>query len=730
MVRNFAIVALILSLFTIPWLTNSPGDLFSEANATAQQEQKVRAGQLLVGFKPGISAAAYQAATSRNCVAVRDHIASLAVSLVEVLPGCDAAEVSLGMSAESAVAYVEPNLIAHAISAPVRFQRAASNILGLSANDPFFPQQYALAVINAPAGWDVFPGSFGAPAGVPIAIADTGADGTHPDISGKVLRSATFVEGPGPLVDDVGHGTATAGVALGTANNGFGIAGLAFNSPVVVVKVAESGTTTVFDIANGITYAADPAKGGAKVINLSFGASEPSDTLFRAIDFARTQGALMTIAAGNCGDGSSAGCDGVVNAMRWPAAYAPQLDNIIAVAASDGNDQRAYFSNFGNFVTVAAPGVDIISDFPLALSDNGVSTLSGTSFSAPYVAGLAGLLLSQNPSRSYQTVKALIQQSADKVGGQPYDASGRNDFFGFGRINVLRALQAGTPPPPPPPSGGVDAKIEVVFPHDQAGNLRPVTEAPLVNIQATMFQAGTLQPVPCSEAPTLQLWRSFNTQPAEMVAQAAAGVAVVDGIAFPSWEFNDVDVSAAHDPLNKYYFFLRSPGLQGFRSIVWSHGQDARTIFPTQDVPTSVDTQQPTGPLDGKIEIVFPHDAAGNPQPVLQATLVNIAVDVFDHGTLRSVPLDYPGAVRLLRSLNNQPAEVLGQGQRVTTTRGGVTYPQWQFNDVDVSAAQNPLNKYYFRVQLDFPNVWSHGADARTIFPQKDVPSASGAGCE
>lgn len=319
------------------------------------------------------------------------------------------------------------------------------------------------------------------------------------------------------------------------------------------------------------------------------------------------------------------------------------------------------------------------------------------------------------------------QQNADKVGGQPYDPAGRNDFLGFGRINVLRSLQAGAPPLP---SGGIDGKIEVVFPHDAAGNPQPVAQAPLVNVQALLFRSGSLDPVPCTGGPVLQLWRSLNNQPAEFVAEVGPRVAAVDGIAFPSWEFNDVEVSAARDPANRYYFFLRAPEQAGFRTNVWSHGADARTIFPVQDVPTGVSTQQPVGPLDGRIEVVFPHDAAGNHQPIVQAPLVNLAVDLFEHGTLQSVPSDFPGPVRIVRSLNNDVANFVVEGERTIVTRDGITYPRWVFNDVDVRAAQDPLNKYYFRVETQFPTVWAHGADARTIFPQKDIPTSSGPGCQ
>ena len=718
------IIVPLLILFLLASVSPMSPPLAVSARTTRQEWQAAtQPKQLIVGYKPGFASTAYHSAALNDCIVVKGDIAALSVKLVEVLPGCSAEQIAQGISADGSIAYVEPNTLMHALT-PTPY--APSNVLALSPNDPFFRQQWALAKIAALSGWNVFPGRFDASGGAPIAIVDTGIDGSNPDFAGKIVRPTTFVDGSEPLVDEEGHGTAVAAVAVAAANNGSGIAGLAFNSPVVPVKITSGSSATVFDIANGIHYAADPSGGAAKVVNLSFGGPDPSQTLFRAIDFARSHGVLLVSSAGNCGEAENPICGGEVNVDKWPAAFSTSLDNIIAAAATDENDLRAPFSNFGNFVTVAAPGTNIIADSPL--DPSGVQSVSGTSFSAPYVAGLAALLFSQDPSRSYQTVKAIIQQSADKVGDQAYDASGRNNFLGFGRINVLRALQTGGAPPPSPT--GVDGKIEVVFPHDTSGNPTPVTGGTLVNIQVLLFASGSLQPVPCTGGPTVQLWRSLNNQPAELAAQTGPQTATSGGTAFPSWAFNDVNVSAAQDPANKYYFFLRAPGQSGFHTNVWSHGADARTIFPVQDVPTAVATQQPIGPLDGKIEIVFPHDVAGNPQPVAQAPLVNLAVDVFLHGTLQSVPLDFSRPVRLVRSLNNDVENAVFEGQRTTVTNRGITYPQWVFNDIDVSAAQNPLNKYYFRVDLDFPTIWAHGADARTIFPQKDVPTASGAGCQ
>jgi hypothetical protein len=124
---------------------------------------------------------------------------------------------------------------------------------------------------------------------------------------------------------------------------------------------------------------------------------------------------------------------------------------------------------------------------------------------------------------------------------------------------------------------------------------------------------------------------------------------------------------------------------------------------------------------------------AGNPFIIgLAATLAAVAAAfpmayLFEHGTLRSVPTDFAKPARLYRALNNGLAEEVATGERVLKTENGITYPTWQFNDVDVALARDPGNRYYLRVSVDdvatFANTWAHGKDGRTIFPAKDVPS-------
>ena len=267
------------------------------------------------------------------------------------------------------------------------------------------------------------------------------------------------------------------------------------------------------------------------------------------------------------------------------------------------------------------------------------------------------------------------------------------------------------------PGASTDAKIEIVWPH---GSL-PVSQTTQVNVGADLFQHGSTVSASPSYTGTVQLWRSLNNGVEELVKTGTERLASAVTFNYPVWDFNDVDVSAARDPQNKYYFRVGVAG-QNVNSTIWSHGADARTYFPKQDTPTGVLSTDPIT-VDAKIEIVWPHGNA----PVAQANLANLGVDLFGHGTLQSVPITYTKTVRLYAAINNSPLQLVAVGDRVPQTQNGLTYPTWQFNNVDVSAAKDPNNRIYFRVEVvgatSYSNVWTHGVDARTYFPKQDVPS-------
>jgi subtilisin family serine protease len=330
---------------------------------------------------------------------------------------------------------------------------------------------WGLKKIEADKAWDVATGS----AQVTVAIVDTGVDYNHPDIAANVWNNTGEIPGNGidddhngyvddyhgwdfttcaefdttgtcaqqkvqgnNTSDDMGHGTHVAGTIGAVGNNGIGVVGVNWSVRLLPVKVFnKQGSGYSSEAASGIIYAAD---NGAKVINNSWGPSvrTPDDPLTEsAIDYAYKKGSIVVFAAGNSNDDVSY--------------YSPANDSeVVTVAATDSNDQKASFSNWGSKIDVAAPGVGILSlksSTGTMCSSNVIVAsnychVSGTSMAAPHVSGEAALILSKHPEFTNEEVKAIIKQSADDIGNPGVD-----QYYGAGRINVSKALQMTTPPP-------------------------------------------------------------------------------------------------------------------------------------------------------------------------------------------------------------------------------------------------------------------------------------------
>ena len=329
--------------------------------------------------------------------------------------------------------------------------------------------------------------------------------------------------------------------------------------------------------------------------------------------------------------------------------------------------------------------------------------------------------------RTFVVSRAIGDQRGPRISGRTVVWSdGRNSGVAKyeGDTDVYGARLEPGPSAPPPVVGApdsADARVEIVWPEGGA----PVAEASRANVAAWLFLPGTLNLAPCQWNPRVQLWQSLNNEPARLVAagwKTGSRYYTPDRRAIPNWEFNGVDVSAARDPRNRIYLFVTLDGVPS-RTNVWAHAADARTYFPNQDVPAGVAASPDA--VEARIEIVWPHDNA----PVDQARLVNVTAALFRPGTLLSVPPDWSPRVRLYRSLNNGIGEPVALGEKRLVQGRGFAYPVWDFNDVDVSAARDPANKYYFTLDVEgvqtLTNVWTHGADARTYFPKMDVPTAS-----
>ncbi|HRI43986.1 MAG TPA: S8 family serine peptidase [Fimbriimonadaceae bacterium] len=269
-------------------------------------------------------------------------------------------------------------------------------------NDALYPSQWNLAITACPLAWDTSTGD----SDTVIAVIDSGVDLTHPDLAGKLLPGWDFGENDPVPMDNQGHGTRCAGIAGAATDNGSGIAGAGFNCMILPVKASNAqAQLTTWAVCRSLWYAA--YRRNVKVISMSFGSTTLNPYLQLTVANTSSR-ALLVAAAGNNGN----------TTPTYPAA----LPSVLSVGGSDPNDARHPGSSFGPWVRVAAPGVGI-----LATERGGLySTVTGTSYAAPLVAGVAGLMFSHLGNTSQMNaayVKEAIEQTSLPVG--PWVAKGR-----------------------------------------------------------------------------------------------------------------------------------------------------------------------------------------------------------------------------------------------------------------------------------------------------------------
>ncbi len=342
----------------------------------------------------------------------------------------------------------------------------------LAANDPFFGEQWYLRKISAPDAWERSVGN----TGVIVAVLDTGVDITHPDLRDNIWRNPREIldgrdnDGNG-LIDDINgwnfyegnnrvtptfesftpggvqHGTIIAGEIGAVGGNGAGIAGVNWRVSIMPLRVlSSSGVGDVVNVVDGINYA---IKNGANVISLSFSGQNRSTILDDAIRRAAEAGILVVAAAGN--DLSQNGGTDLDATPLYPACSdGPNGENwVLGVAATDENDKKASFSDFGRrCVDISSPGTRIFSTQVLSETQPGFTEAyggyyNGTSLAAPLVAGAAALLKAANPGLTLPQLRDLLLTSADGIDPANPAYAGK---LGRGRLNIFRAL-AMTPSP-------------------------------------------------------------------------------------------------------------------------------------------------------------------------------------------------------------------------------------------------------------------------------------------
>ncbi|RIH81362.1 Thermophilic serine proteinase [Calidithermus terrae] len=408
-------------------------------------------GEVLVALEPGMVAvkqglsprgarslpqASRQALQGAAAALAADHGLSLAGVLSPELPvfklhtgGKAVGDVVRKLRLDGRVRSVEPNRVIQALATP---------------NDPLYSQQWHYAAIKLPQTWYLTVGS----AEVTVAVLDTGVNGSHPDLAGKILPGYDFLTNSTNVADGNGHGTHVSGTVAATTNNNTGVAGVSWASKVLPVRVIGPGGDA-YTLARGILYAAGfcvynsagqqvcpPAK--AKVVNMSLGiwsSSNPcgsqvplDETTRWAMALAASNGATMVAAAGN---------------SNCPFAFYPAADpTAIAVAATGPTDVKAPYSNYGSAVWLAAPGGDqtnygnsggVLSTVP----GGGYEHYEGTSMASPHVAGVAALMLAANPDLTPAQVKLILANTATDLG-----AAGWDPYYGYGLVNAEAAVKA------------------------------------------------------------------------------------------------------------------------------------------------------------------------------------------------------------------------------------------------------------------------------------------------
>ena len=366
---------------------------------------KYKEAELLVKFKSGITEERKKNLHKKHGGEKLKEFARLRLQHLKLKKGMSVEDALKRYQAEPEVEYAEPNFEYQILAQP---------------NDPRFGELWGLqnigqtggkpgADIKAQGAWDITTGS----SEVVVAVIDTGIDYTHPDLAGNIWSNPGFdyVNNDANPFDDHGHGTHVAGTIGAVGNDGTGVVGVNWNVKLTACKfLSGMGNGYTDDAIQCLQFVKGLKDAGANIVatSNSWGGGAYSQALYDAINDQRD--ILFIAAAGN----NNSNADFF---PHYPSSY--DLPNVISVAATDANDERAYFSNFGRrSVDLGAPGVAILSTVPeynTWLVSGGYAALSGTSMATPHVTGVAALLKAQQPGRDWREIRNLILSGAEPV---------------------------------------------------------------------------------------------------------------------------------------------------------------------------------------------------------------------------------------------------------------------------------------------------------------------------
>jgi serine protease len=436
-------------------------------------------GELLVKFKPGSEPRDQVSALAALRSNIRQNDARWIGDVLHLknLDGDEPEAAAVVLRRQPEVLYAQPNYLRHLDAVP---------------NDTNYSQQWQLEALNLPRAWDINPGGR---ADVTVAVIDSGLTTVSNTFQFRIwtgrafqLLSVPFAKaadfdhsrvregrefafnwrwmtqaGEPVLFDADGHGTHVAGTIAQQTNNATGFAGVAYGTTILPLKVCWSYWDLQLVLgANGTPGLANPngagcpddaqvqalrfaADNGAKIINMSVGGVGSAPAVAEALRYAVDHGAFVAIAAGNSGDKG--------NPTNYPAAYAPTIEGVVAVGSATKASGKAFYSSFGSYVELVAPGGDGASSandiWQMAPAQSDLlfellaprfdryqgRPMSGTSMAAPHVAGVAALLYSQGITKP-AAIEAALKRFARDLG-----PSGRDDEFGYGLIDARAALR-------------------------------------------------------------------------------------------------------------------------------------------------------------------------------------------------------------------------------------------------------------------------------------------------
>ncbi len=372
--------------------------------------------------------------------------------VLEAPQGIDGMTMANQYIQESIVEWAEPNFI-----------YPGGDLLNATVNDPLWASQWAHkntgqsvatgasvgpatvngspdADMDVDQAWDYATGS-----NVIVAIVDTGTDLDHPDLQANIVGGYDPTENDFVPNDDTeGHGTATSGVVAAVANNGIGVAGIAYNAKIMPIRIFDdNGSTQNNWIGDGINWA---WQNGADILSNSWGGGSPATEIDDAIANARNNGR----GGKGCIQLFSSGNDG-----HDPVEYPAYKTEVLAVGASSmfdekknpgSTDQQHWWGgNFGTDLDIVAPTIVYTTDIAGADGYNSGDyddTFNGTSAACPNAAGVAALALSADTNKTVSQLETILKTTADKIEKYLYNSSGWNRHVGYGRVNAYKAVLA------------------------------------------------------------------------------------------------------------------------------------------------------------------------------------------------------------------------------------------------------------------------------------------------